>query len=151
MKPVYQTVVDKDIGNCMQAAVASLLELRLDEVPNFIDYVCEEDTSKWLLKFMDFMEAKGYEVEGTRELAPNKEETYADLREEFLIQGCIYASVKSRSFARGFHAVLINSEGIVVHDPNPSKAHLGVDVVKSEELYYWTMFVPLQVQKSPDT
>lgn len=37
MKKVFQTIVDKDHGNCMQAVVASLFELELDDVPNFIE------------------------------------------------------------------------------------------------------------------
>lgn len=34
MKPVYQTFFGKE-GNCMQACIASLLEMSLDEVPRF--------------------------------------------------------------------------------------------------------------------
>ena len=35
MKPVYQTVFGKHNGNCMSACIASILELELDDVPNF--------------------------------------------------------------------------------------------------------------------
>lgn len=37
MKPVHQNVFGKGKGNCLQAAVASILELPLDEVPTFAD------------------------------------------------------------------------------------------------------------------
>lgn len=35
MKPVIQTIFDGDAGNCLSASIASILELQLDEVPNF--------------------------------------------------------------------------------------------------------------------
>jgi len=38
MRPVFQTVVGNGLGNCHQAVVASLFELELDMVPNFIKY-----------------------------------------------------------------------------------------------------------------
>lgn len=36
MKPVYQTIMSAPYGNCMQAAIASILELPLNDVPNFV-------------------------------------------------------------------------------------------------------------------
>lgn len=36
MKPVDQVIVDKGVGDCMRAAIASLLELPLDAVPHFL-------------------------------------------------------------------------------------------------------------------
>ena len=38
MKLVFQTETGNNIGNCHQAVVASLFELELDQVPNFIKY-----------------------------------------------------------------------------------------------------------------
>lgn len=35
MKPVYQTIIDPVKGNCTSAAIASILELPLEDVPNF--------------------------------------------------------------------------------------------------------------------
>lgn len=35
MKPVYQTIIDPRKGNCYSAALASILELPLEDVPNF--------------------------------------------------------------------------------------------------------------------
>lgn len=43
-------------GNCFQAAVASIMELPLDEVPNFIEYSDDE----WFEKFISFLDSKGY-------------------------------------------------------------------------------------------
>lgn len=35
MKPVFQTVLDRQKGNCLSAAIASILEIDISEVPNF--------------------------------------------------------------------------------------------------------------------
>lgn len=35
MKPVHQTIFDSSKGNCLSAAIASILELSIDDVPNF--------------------------------------------------------------------------------------------------------------------
>src|SRR5689334_17555582 len=53
MKPVYQTqwkvnAEDETIGNCLQACVASILDLDLDQVPHFM---LEED---WWGAFVSF-------------------------------------------------------------------------------------------------
>ena len=37
MIKVYQTIVDRGHGNCMQAVIASLLEKPLEEVPHFLE------------------------------------------------------------------------------------------------------------------
>lgn len=50
MKKVYQTEFGEPRGNCLQAAIASILERGLDEVPHFV--LCE-DWFEQLEKFMD--------------------------------------------------------------------------------------------------
>lgn len=49
------TVLQK--GNCYQAALASIMELPLDEVPNFIEM--EDDV--WYPIFLEFVKSKGFE------------------------------------------------------------------------------------------
>lgn len=51
MKPVFQTDVSRTTGNCYQACIASVLELKLEDVPHFIklygnDYFGQ--VQKWL-------------------------------------------------------------------------------------------------------
>ena len=36
MKPVFQTIIDRKVGNCFSAAIASLMEVPLETVPNFV-------------------------------------------------------------------------------------------------------------------
>lgn len=45
VKKVFQTIVDRGNGNCMQAAVASLLNLELSDVPHFIETAKEKGTN----------------------------------------------------------------------------------------------------------
>ena len=58
MREVTQSILHGDPsgrpGNCLQAAVASLLELPLDGVPHFIE------RDDWLEWFVDFCTARGY-------------------------------------------------------------------------------------------
>lgn len=60
MKAVTQTILAGEIdgvpGNCLQAAVASLLELDLDAVPHF---ALHED---WLERLVEFGAERGYRV-----------------------------------------------------------------------------------------
>lgn len=44
-------------GNCFQAAVASIIDLPLDGVPNFIEYSNDE----WFEKFIEFLGSRGFE------------------------------------------------------------------------------------------
>lgn len=59
MHQVTQSILHDDPsgrpGNCLQAAVASLLDLQLDDVPHFIEH---ED---WLERFAAFCNAHGFQ------------------------------------------------------------------------------------------
>jgi hypothetical protein len=45
MKPVFQTRYGEGRGNCFQAALASILDLELEEVPDFVS-AYRDDWSK---------------------------------------------------------------------------------------------------------
>jgi hypothetical protein len=54
MKKVFQTRFGRPGGNCYQAAMASILEKELDEVPDFCNLYEEDwkiEASKWLHQF----------------------------------------------------------------------------------------------------
>lgn len=61
MIKVYQTIIDKGHGNCVQAAIASLFELRLEKVPHFLEY-----GEKWFEIFYNFVRKQGYDIEFLR-------------------------------------------------------------------------------------
>lgn len=53
MKPVYQTILRGPHANCLQASVASILELELNQVPNFAEWY-DLAGDDWLVKYHQF-------------------------------------------------------------------------------------------------
>ena len=47
MKPVYQTRFGFPCGNCFQAVLASMLELELEQVPDFAEYMALGTRAWW--------------------------------------------------------------------------------------------------------
>lgn len=136
MKKVYQTIVDKGNGNCMQAATASILELELNEVPNFIDYLNDNKTNPHY-ELMKFLESKGFDYsiwtssyfngKGKQVMKQPISFTKEVLRVDGGINGFFYASVKSQTFEDVSHAVVIDLNMSIVHDPNPNQLALKLN------------------------
>jgi hypothetical protein len=139
MIKVYQTIVDKGHGNCMQAAIASLFELPLNDVPNFIEL-----KDGWFSTMYNFISEHNAEYHGLKfnrnyttlwhptEQCFKVEKwhrpsviTKKCLYKENGINGLFYASVLSPKYFNFFsgnsatHAVIIDRDFNVVHDPNP--------------------------------
>lgn len=131
---VDQTIVDAERGNCMQAVVASLLDLELEQVPNFVLF----KKNLWFDIYYYFLYAMGWDCIGYKKFKGNRNA----LRIEDGINGLFDASVKSRTFKNKTHAVIIDIKGVVVHDPNPLKTWLGVNVFETSELQGWLTFKP---------
>lgn len=119
MIKIDQTVVHQGNGNCQQAVIASLLDLKLEEVPNFI-----EDPKNFWHILWDFMEEQGYSDIGWE--YPNAENPTLKERLEFDggWEGYFPATVPSQTFEDRTHAVIIDNNLKVVHDPNPNKKAL---------------------------
>ena len=135
MKPVFQTVVNQGNGNCMQAATASILDLELYQVPNFIEYLNSDKTNPHF-ELMKFLNGLGYDysiwtssyrVEGGLELKQSTEFTKEVLRADGGVNGYFYASVKSQTFDDTSHAVVIDKNMKIVHDPNPNQLSLKLN------------------------
>lgn len=58
MKPVEQTKGGPPDGNCFAACIASVLELELADVPNFVAYGADE----WWDRLQDFLRGYGLEM-----------------------------------------------------------------------------------------
>jgi hypothetical protein len=121
MKKIFQTIVDKGHGNCMQAAVASLLELELNDVPNFIV------SKTGVLDLMKFLFKYDYDCTYINRRGDQENET------EFLksvakfdggVNGYFYASVPSQTYEGVYHAVIVDTDLNIVHDPNPNQLAL---------------------------
>ncbi|MBD3674365.1 MAG: hypothetical protein HUJ26_12645 [Planctomycetaceae bacterium] len=121
MTPVYQTVIDQGSGDCERAAIASLLDLPLSEVPNFREGLNPGDATPSIRE--EWLRGRGLKklrvpVEGT---------------EGYLCEagdnGPIYClgTVPSQMFENTTHSVVCRINGFdngvwieVVHDPNPN-------------------------------
>lgn len=134
MKPVDQMYVDSNRGDCQRATIASIFELELEQVPHFRLYT----DSDWFLVYYYFIYSLGYEYMGSMRIDKNK------LDIEDSINGYFDACVPSKTFDNGFHAVVIDCNGVVVHDPNPNKLYQGENVVESGALKYWYRFKEIE-------
>lgn len=105
-------------GNCLQAAVASLLELEVDEVPHFAVYV------DWFAAMRRWARERGGDF--TYFSLPPDE--YADAWETVVAWGREHGThvLLSGHSPRGpfLHVVVGNVDLEVVHDPHPSRAGL---------------------------
>jgi len=110
----------------MQAAIASLFELPLDAVPNFIEFDNKEkypDTNH-LFEMNKFYVKNGY-TEGITPIHRMRNDTLEKMiaiaRFDGGVNGYFYATVPSQTYPDVFHAVIVDSELNIVHDPNPNQ------------------------------
>lgn len=133
MKKIYQKNSSNVNGDCMQASLASLFNLELDEVPKFIEL-----GDRWWSAINDFVKEQGYQFQGY--LYGGK-----DVLEKFHItnvsklngvDGFFYAVVNSPKYHKegGTHAVIVDKNLCVVHDPCP--AYENIVYPQAEELGY---------------
>lgn len=132
MKPVFQTEVDKGRGDCMRAAIASLLEFEASMVPNFRLF----DDHLWHNVYTGFLWNVGWDFNGSGYVGRR------ELLEEDSFSGFFYAIVASKNFADVTHAVVIDLDGVVVHDPTISEnSYIGENVLENGALKSWHLVV----------
>lgn len=132
MKPVKQQIVDQGRGDCMRATVASLLELEIEAVPHFILH-----GTRWHNIFVSFLEACGWNWEGLMnysETGPNI------LKKEDSIDGYFYTVVPSKNFENTWHAVVMDMNGVIVHDPSPREGYVNENVLETGSIVAWHRF-----------
>lgn len=144
MIPVHQTTFydpdappDKQRGNCLTAVVASLLELPIEDVPNFVqddvDHEGDPDWD-WWTTLHRFITERGYQmhylaVPGGPPSAfplPKPGEHYAVI------------GLSPRGPQGLIHHIVIHRDGQMVHDPHPD----GTGLVKITDSYHWTIREP---------
>ena len=104
MIPIKQTVLhtEKTKGNCLQAALASILERRtVDEVPVF-----EEEN--WYFQLMNWLEVHNIEL----------------VRWDYEVQFKGYYLVVGQSPRGDFKHIVVYKNGEIVHDPHPDNTGL---------------------------
>jgi hypothetical protein len=103
MKPVFQTVIDEVKGNCLVACIASILELDIEDVPDF------REKDVWYNQYQNWFRMNSYEFQVTSE----------EPKEKYYIAqypSCVF---------KGKSHVVVASEGKIVHDPNPNSKVSG--------------------------
>lgn len=103
MTAVEQTITDAGRGNCLQACVASVLDLPIDRVPHFLDF-----GDNWFHALELFMDNYGIEYEGTGGTRTISEYEGVD--------GYIIACGES---PRHRHHAVVYKDGEMIHDPHP--------------------------------
>ena len=110
MKPVKQTRFGEE-GNCWQACIASILELELDEVPDFVN-----DYDDWYTETFEWLSDK--------DIGINYDEVPILEKGEFLAYiGC---GVGKREL---YHAVVLDFNLNMIHDPSPKNK--GLDKIEA--------------------
>jgi len=118
MIPIDQTIFEDGQGNCFAAAVASILELPLSDLPTLNNSNQVPDLNRWFQ--VDYKSAR-------LQFAWVPWNTYIGSAPGFFL-----ALGKSPRFPDKYHSIVVNAAGTMVHDPHPSRAgiiepeHLGI-------------------------
>lgn len=115
MKPVDQIIFDHNRGDCFRACVASILEVPLEEVPNFMEdgrKQFDDNLDKWL-------KDQSFTMLDCRILEP--EVVWRYLKDCFVI--ACDESPRSTVEDTFDHAVIFKN-GALIHDPHPGGAGL---------------------------
>jgi len=130
MIKVNQTITGTN-GDCLRACIASLLDLEIVQVPHFNMF----GDDLWFPVFLGFLRSLGYERYKWHDVDPELFRTV--ITEENSIGGYILATVPGLADPRAEdHAVIIDLDGVVFHDPHPSKVYQDVNVIESGQLKY---------------
>lgn len=127
MTPINQTIFDAGRGDCLRACIASILDLAITEVPNFIeqdDRGPSHPALQWLERRglaairIDWTGRSGFTSQQFFQTVPSMDNVY-----------CVVGGVSPRSTesAKRYHAVVGRASGYkidIVHDPHPSRAGL---------------------------
>lgn len=118
MTPIFQDKLNIIDGNCLQAVVASLLNLKLGDVPNFAT------SETWWQDVVDFFRKHGYYFDISLYNGPSVKEEYHIKRvlEFGGIDGYFWASVPSPAYFNThgtYHAIIVDKFLNIIHDPNP--------------------------------
>lgn len=122
MTPVKQTILGRGpdhgepCGNCMQAAIATILDLPLEEVPHFLQSY--EDI--WWANMQAWLATRGWQI--------------VALPLDYLAPGIVpigYHLMHGRTCRDSDH-VVVAKDGVMVFDPHPSDA--GLTEIKTYEV-----------------
>ena len=133
MKKVFQTRISKNNGNCAQAVVASLFDLELDDVPDFVSKHSIRPMNVEIVKFHNERGFKAGYINKHNNLGIRNKSLLEIAKSDGGVNGYFYAIVKSKTFEDTLHAVVVDTELNIVHDPNPNGNCLNLkpdDIIK---------------------
>jgi len=111
MIKIDQTIIGKSYGNCFAACLASMLECRIEDVPDISE--CGDADERWFHLVCDWLE-----------------KTYGLYLVAVQIKGCPKPRGVHMIWGQGysdngeiFHSV-VGLDGLIVHDPHPSRKGL---------------------------
>lgn len=150
MIPVTQTSFydpeappEKQRGNCLTAVVASLLELPIEAVPNFVQDHVDHDPAdetdggdwNWWTRLHRFINEHGRQMRYLRNVAapephPSHNDGFPDPEpgEFYTVSG-----ISPRDSR--IHHIVIYRDGEMVHDPHPDRT--GLTLV--DDQYHWSL------------
>jgi hypothetical protein len=99
MKWIKQTLTGELYGNCLQACFASVLEIRLDHVPNFMLF-----ETHWWSALVMWLGTISYVIEYIECAPPSNGQYYITS----LVYDC---------HAKGISHAVVMKDGIIVHNP----------------------------------
>lgn len=135
MKPIMQTKFG-EAGNCWQAVIASLLDLPLHDVPDFVH-------ERYPAQKNDEMEGRWVYENGVRLNPFHWQDTQAWLKERGLMMVWVDSRIVSHVVPLGWHIkggissrgldhVVLGAGDVTVHDPHPD----GTGLIQATE-YFW--------------
>lgn len=123
MIPVYQTkfLSEGNRGNCFSAAVASILEIPLEDVPPF-----EEQKGDWTEDFFNFSLRHNLKF-----VIVYEEEDIAEYVDEKDLPNFYYIAVGASPRNISTQHAVVYKQGKLVHDP-----HFSGDGILTDDRYY---------------
>lgn len=129
MKKVFQSKVCNKSGDCARAAIASVFGRELYEVPKF------KPDHEQAFNIIKFFKENGYDptyfnrrekgdITPSGKVVPSIEEV---AKYDGGVNGYFYASVPSQTFENVTHAVVVDTDLNIVHDPNPNQLALNLE------------------------
>ena len=117
MTPVMQTIFSIPGGDCFRACVASIFNIPIEVVPNFLGDA-EKPDATWRQDQWDAVRefAEKHNTRATH-LDPDTEQEWVALLES----SGIYYIATGRSPLSGFGHCVVMRSGVNVHDPMPTK------------------------------
>lgn len=104
MREQKQRIVSNVMGDCFAACMATLLDLPLEVMPN-------DHSEYWFFVWETFLKQFGLEL------------SYKSAKGAIWAQHPWIASVKSRNYKNGSHAIILHNGGDVLFDPSPKKTY----------------------------